>query len=116
MAELVVVSVRIRMLVLAAAVVVLATLVGCAGAKSGSGGSSVSIKGFAFEPASLKVARGTTVIWANDDAVDHTITGPGFNSGQIAPGATFSYTFDKAGTYDYSCGIHPSMKGQVVVE
>lgn len=109
-------TLRIRMFVLAAAVVVLAMLVGCAGAKSGSGGSSVSIKGFAFEPASLKVARGSTVIWTNRDSVDHTITGPGFDSGQVVPGATFSYTFDKAGTYDYSCGIHPSMKGQVVVE
>lgn len=76
----------------------------------------MSIKSFAFEPASLKVAVGATVTWTNDDAVDHTITGPGFDSGQVVPHATFSRTFDKAGTYDYSCGIHPSMKGQVVVE
>ncbi|MFA5843943.1 MAG: cupredoxin family copper-binding protein [Coriobacteriia bacterium] len=109
-------TLRIRMLVLAAAVVVLATLVGCTGAKSGSGGSSVSIKGFAFEPASLKVAKGSTVVWTNNDSVDHTIIGEGFNSGQIAPSSTFRYKFDKAGTYDYSCGIHPSMKGQVIVE
>ena len=35
-------------------------------------------------------------------------------SGSLATGKTYSHTFDTAGTFAYHCGIHPTMKAQVV--
>jgi amicyanin len=65
----------------------------------------------------LTVPVGTTVVWTNQDDMPHTVTATNgaFASSQLAKGATFSFTFAKAGTFDYSCTIHPFMKGQVVV-
>lgn len=42
--------------------------------------------------------------------------GENFDSGTIAPGETFSYTFDQEGTTEYYCKIHaPDMQGEVTV-
>ncbi len=72
--------------------------------------SFVSIHNFAFNPSSLAVPQGTTVTWTNNDDTDHTVTstsGPAsFDSGIIAPGGTFSFTFTQPGTYGYMCTIH----------
>jgi plastocyanin len=80
-------------------------------------GNAVSIKNFAFSVTSLSVAKGTTVTWTNNDATTHTVTADdaSFNSGNIAPGATFTHTFTAAGTVAYHCAIHTSMKANVVV-
>jgi plastocyanin len=84
------------------------------GGPSGSA-ESVAISGFAFAPASISVAVGTTVTWTNDDAATHTVTAAGgtFDSGNLSRGQTFSRTFDAAGTFTYQCSIHPSMTGTV---
>lgn len=79
-------------------------------------GNSVTIKDFTFSPQTLTVKAGTTVTWTNDDSAPHTISSATFESSQLLPGQSFQYTFDQAGTYDYICGIHPSMTGQVVVQ
>ncbi len=76
-----------------------------------------------FDPASLPVKVGTTVIWTNQDAAAHTVTsgdptaGPSgtFDSGLIKPGNTFKYTFSDAGTVSYFCSVHPWMTGKVIV-
>jgi plastocyanin len=34
----------------------------------------------------------------------------------MAKGHTFEYKFDKVGTYEYICGVHPAMKGTIVVK
>jgi plastocyanin len=91
-----------------------------AGASSNPGGvqNAVTISGFAFSPASITVPVGTTVTWTNKDAAPHTITsddGTTFDSGNLANGATYSFTFTKAGTFAYHCAIHSSMKGTVIV-
>ena len=78
-------------------------------------GPSVSIAGFAFSPGALTVPAGTTVLWANNDTVPHTVTGSGFGSGDLANGATFRHTFATPGTYAYRCSIHPSMTATVTV-
>ena len=77
----------------------------------------VTIKNFAFSPASLTVPVGATVVWKNDDGVAHTATSTsrGFDSGNLDNGAHFSFTFQKAGTYAYVCSYHPNMTGQVTV-
>jgi plastocyanin len=78
---------------------------------------AVSIVDFAFQPNSLEVTPGTTVTWTNDGAATHTVTADdgSFNSGNLAPGATFSQTFNDAGVFTYHCNIHPQMTGTIVV-
>jgi plastocyanin len=76
----------------------------------------ITIQNFVFSPASLTIKAGTIVTWANKDSVTHTVTSSSFNSGNIAPGEKFQFTFASPGTYAYSCGIHPSMKGTIVVQ
>jgi len=78
-----------------------------------------------FIPNPVTIDIGDTVTWENVDNAAHTVTsgspadGPDgvFDSSLImAGGATFSHTFDDAGTYDYFCMVHPWMAGTVNVE
>lgn len=80
--------------------------------------NEVKIEDFAFSPATIKVKKGTTVTWTNNDSVAHTVTGDngGPDSEPIAQGSTYSYTFNETGTFDYHCKPHPSMVGKVIVE
>jgi len=84
---------------------------------SGSSASAVEIKNFAFSPDSVQIAAGTTVTWTNSDTTAHTVTADdgSFDSGNLDPGKTFSFTFDKAETFTYHCAIHPNMKATIVV-
>jgi plastocyanin len=61
---------------------------------------------------------GSTVRWVNNDNLTHTSTADGgaFNSGNIAPGAQFNFTFQSAGTFTYRCSIHPNMVATVTVQ
>ncbi|WP_223199539.1 plastocyanin/azurin family copper-binding protein [Solihabitans fulvus] len=81
--------------------------------------NSVAIKDFAFAPATVTVPVGTTVTWTNSDQDPHTVTatesGSPLRSPTMNNGATYKYTFTKAGRYDYLCTIHPFMTGTVVV-
>jgi len=93
---------------------------GTNGGTNGMGGTAaneVLIQGMAFNPSILNVTEGTTVVWTNKDNVTHNFTSnPAlFSSGSLATGAMYSYTFNTAGTYSYSCTIHPSMVGSIVV-
>ena len=87
------------------------------GAEPSGEAGAVTIANFAFDPAELSVAAGTTVTWTNDDTAPHTVTEDDglFDSGRLDQGASFSQTFDDPGTYAYHCDFHPSMKGTVVV-
>jgi plastocyanin len=80
-----------------------------------SGGTTITIADFSFSPATVTVAVGAKVTWKNTGATDHTVTGSGWDSGNIAPGSEYSKTFDTAGTFDYHCSIHPTMTGKVIV-
>lgn len=78
----------------------------------------VIISNLSFQPASITVGKGSTIVWQNKDTVSHTVTaGDGsFNSGTIVAGDTFVQRFDKVKTYAYSCSIHPEMKGTIIVK
>jgi plastocyanin len=109
--------------VLAGLVVVAAVVAGCgSSAPSTAGGApapgnAVTISVSAFRPDAITVSAGTTITWTNEDPVAHTVTADdgSWDSGSLARGATFSHTFEAAGTYAYHCTIHPGMKGTVVV-
>jgi plastocyanin len=83
-----------------------------------SSSHTVTIQGFAFNPDVLTINKGDTVVWVNNDSVEHTVTAQNsaFDSGPLASGATFTHVFDTSGTYQYSCTIHPTMTGEVVVQ
>ena len=79
---------------------------------------SVAIKSSTFVPNIVEISKGTTVTWTNDDGVPHTVTSisGAFDSGNLEPGKTYSYTFNQAGPFEYSCANHPSMThGKVIV-
>jgi len=84
---------------------------------TGPGTNEAFIQGMAFDPATIAVAANTTVTWTNKDAVTHNVTSnPAlFSSGGMGNGATYSFTFANTGTFNYSCTIHPSMTGTVIV-
>lgn len=87
-----------------------------------------------YAPAWIKVPLGTTVTFTNQGAVFHTVTSSGdarvifppptspaqtpsgraFDIG-ASPGERVTLRFDKPGTWEYHCGIHPDMKGIVEV-
>jgi amicyanin len=80
---------------------------------------SVSIKNFAFRPASITVKVRSTVTWTNGDQAPHNVTsqrsGGPLRSPTLNKGNTYKYTFTKTGRYAYLCTIHPFMTGTVVV-
>jgi predicted lipoprotein with Yx(FWY)xxD motif/plastocyanin len=79
-----------------------------------SGNVAVSISNFAFNPSPLTVKVGSTVTWTNNDSASHNVTADdgSFKSDTLAKGATFSFTFTKAGTYQYYCSFHGGPGGQ----
>ena len=75
-----------------------------------------------YLPYTISVATGATVMWSNDDSAVHTVSSgtPAeltdiFDSGLFMTGNSFEFTFDKSGTYDYFCMVHPWMIGVVSV-
>ena len=78
--------------------------------------NSVTIQNFAFNPDTLTVKQGTKVTWTNQDSTTHKIKSDVFNSSDLSQGDTFAFTFNTKGSFDYSCAIHPSMTGKIVVE
>jgi plastocyanin len=82
------------------------------------GADSVAIADFLFGPEKLEVPKGTYVRWTNVDDSPHQVTvtsANGLRSDVLLKGQTAFMKFDAPGTYDYICGLHPSMKGKVEV-
>jgi len=78
--------------------------------------SVIELKQFTFVPNMITIKRGGTVTWTNKDDVLHTVTGGGFDSGDLEKGDEFSQTFTKTGNYIYECNYHPSMVGRIIVK
>jgi plastocyanin len=80
--------------------------------------TKINISGFAFDPATITIKVGQAVTWTNQDSVVHTVVASdnSWSSDSLETGASFSHTFDTAGTFTYICGVHPSMKGTVIVQ
>jgi hypothetical protein len=72
-----------------------------------------------FTPSLIKIVIGVnnTVIWKNEDVEWHTAHSniPEFDSKMIPPGASFTHTFERAGSYPYHCDPHPWMTGLIIV-
>jgi plastocyanin len=80
--------------------------------------NEITIDNFTFTPKELTVPVGTTVKWVNHDDIPHTIVEKKttFRSKALDTDDSYSFTFTSAGTFDYFCGLHPHMVGQVIVK
>ena len=121
---------RSRPLTLAAVAIAGAALLGACGDDDGSATSAdrapaaepvVEIERSRFAPEELTVGVGDEVEWVNLDPFAHTVTSSdassvAFDSGQLGEDEMFVQAFDEAGTYDYFCQIHPTMRASVIVE
>jgi plastocyanin len=87
-------------------------------AAASSQGSTIAIHNFMFAPMSLQVPVGTTVVWKNLDGEPHSIKSidDTFRSGALDQNDSFSFKFDKPGSYKYVCSIHPQMVATIVVK
>ena len=85
-----------------------------------SGQALVVMQNLAFNPATISIHVGQAVVWRNNDSAPHTTTSgscsgntctpmPGWDSGTLNPGQSFSFTFNTAGTFTYYCRIHGAM-------
>jgi len=82
---------------------------------------AINIKNMMFTPSQISIQKGGTVTWTNNDNIVHTVVDDlrnigGPSSGDIQPGGTYSFTFNKTGSFQYHCSIHPSMRGTIVVK
>ena len=114
----------------ASTLAVTALLAGACGGGGGGGGTAqageteqvdigpadVTIGHVAYEDADHTASGGDEDVWVNDGAAPHTVTSDGFDSGIIRSGSGWTHTFEEAGTYEYWCSNHESMKGTIVVE
>ena len=87
---------------------------------TGGGGGApalvdVSMVNTAFSPAQVEVAVGGRVRFTNNDQVQHNATAAAFQTGNMNPGQVREQTMGSAGTFAYSCTLHPGMNGTIVV-
>ena len=75
----------------------------------------VEIRSFVYEPERLEVQRGDTVVWLNRDIVAHTATTDGWTTGEIRTDSADWIVVEEPGEYEYTCILHPTMKGLLVV-
>jgi plastocyanin len=84
-----------------------------------SAASVVTFEPCAFAPTLTSVPVGTTVTFKNGSQFTHLLTGAnqawGSRDAEVAPGATVSHAFAKAGVYPYACALHRGMSGVIVV-
>ena len=77
----------------------------------------VGIDNFAFTPATVTIKPGDTIVFENHDDIPHLVVDSAgkFRSKALDTNDKFSMTFDKPGEVAYFCGLHPQMKGKIVV-
>jgi plastocyanin len=106
------------MLILIGLTVLASLALASLGKAATAGAPQFLIKDFMFSPMSVTVKAGETVTWANKDDEPHTVVSDNglFRSAALDTDETFSFKFDKPGTYHFACSIHPRMVGTIVVE
>jgi plastocyanin len=109
-----------RSLAAACGTALLAIASGAGAQQVATGAAEIDIKLFAFEPQTLTVAAGTAVTWVNQDEEPHNIVDLAkphvFRSQGLDGGERYTFIFDKPGTYEYVCSVHPHMHGTIVVK
>ena len=77
----------------------------------------VGIDNFAFTPAMVTIKPGDTIVFENHDDIPHLVVDAAgkFRSKALDTNDKYSVSFDKPGAIAYFCGLHPQMKGRIVV-
>lgn len=89
--------------------------------------ATVTITSTGFSAATIRVQKGTTVQWVNEDGSPHRVVSDphpthegleGLDSEEpLAKGDTYSYTFETAGTFTYHDELNPlNFLGTVIVD
>jgi plastocyanin len=79
---------------------------------------TVTMENMRFQPETLTVTRGDTVVWVNKDLVPHTTTSKagGFDSQSIEAEKSWRFTVRKKGDFAYVCTFHPTMTAMLRVK
>ena len=113
------ISYRFRLMLSVASIAALTCIAAWNASAAGTPSATVVVaKDFMFSPGTLTVTAGSTVTWTNHDEEPHTVvsdTGV-FRSGAMDTNESFSFKFDKPGTFHFICSIHPQMVGTIVVQ
>jgi plastocyanin len=106
---------RIALIALALA----AAAAGCGGqadSKPVATNAVTMVKSYRFDPEKVVVDAGSTVTWRNEDNFTHTVQVDGQEDHKVEPGESVSITFEKPGTFHYTCRLHShDMQGDVIV-
>src|SRR3989441_3102630 len=80
--------------------------------------SNMSLAGFSPDNINVVLGVNNTVTWTNDDKSPHTASSMSgaFDSRNLNPGMSYTFTFTAPGTYPYACAYHGWMHGTVVVK
>lgn len=84
------------------------------GASASAGGSTIAVRDYKFDPDTTNMDVGEAVTWVWEGGAPHNVVGEGFQSPDQSSG-TFEHAFERPGTYEYECTIHPGMDGTVTV-
>jgi plastocyanin len=78
---------------------------------------TVTMENMRFEPETLTVARGDTIVWVNKDPVPHTATSEDgvFDSGTVLAEKSWTFTARQQGEFPYTCTFHPTMTATLQV-
>ncbi len=110
---------RTQIMLTAVGMAILAAMEASVPSAADSGGATtIVVKDFMFNPTPLTVKAGATVTWTNRDDEPHNVVSDtgAFKSGGMDTDESFSFKFDKPGTYHFTCSIHPRMVGTIVVQ
>jgi len=116
-------TMMIRKLIFVLAIGISLVVIGAKSKDDDSKVHRVTIKNLKYDPATLTIKPGETVVWTNLDDNDHTVIAddkdtkgnPVFASDNLGSGEKFQFTFAKKGKFPYHCKYHPRMKGVVIV-
>src|SRR5207247_4779851 len=77
--------------------------------------TAVKITATGFSPKTVTINQGDTVKWTNDDKVNHQVVANNgaFASGILRPGASFSFTFNTSGKFNYHDALKPTFTGTI---
>jgi plastocyanin len=79
---------------------------------------TVSMELVKFQPEKIIVKAGDSIVWINKDVFPHTVVSKpaGFDSREVAAGASWTFTPKTPGEFEYVCTLHPVMKGVLEVK
>lgn len=83
-----------------------------------NGEQPVTISNFSFQPGTVTIRAGTTIVWTNQDTAPHSIAADdgSFSSESLTMNSIHRRVFTTAGSFPYHCGVHPNMRGTIVVQ